>query len=185
MRSWITDRRGMWRVFSIAVGGHESVSSHASRTERRIAAAFVAAAMLYVAAGLSAMVAFSPRVPFADAWRHYARLLDAAFPAGVFALDNGHPEVFANLVRWASLSWLQGDERVQIAIGLVLALATLGVLQHVVWRTRGVILPARAAAAFALSLGVFWLGNARALAHDNETLHVYSVTLCAAIDVRQ
>ena len=141
---------------------------------------FGAAALFYVLAGVSAALVLSPRVPFADAWRHYTRLLTTPFPGSVLEADNGHLEVFANFIRWASLSWLQGSEGVQIVIGTLLALATLAVFLRIIWRAPNVAAPARAAAAFSLSLGVFWLGNARALLHDNEALHVYSVCLCLA-----
>ncbi|MEO5625838.1 MAG: hypothetical protein ABIQ70_07515 [Dokdonella sp.] len=138
----------------------------------------LAAACAYVAVAVAAVVLVSPRVPFADAWRHYARLLDTPFPSSVLAADNGHPEIFANLVRYASLHWLAGDERLQIAAGLVLALATWGMMLRIVLRANDLPALTRAMAALALTLGVFWLGNARALLHDNESLHVYSVLLC-------
>jgi hypothetical protein len=142
---------------------------------------FVAAAFAYGMAGAIAVVVMSARVPFADAWQHYARLLDESFPRSVLAAQNGHPEVFANLVRLASLRWLHGDENVQIAIGLILALATLAILLRIAWRVRDIPAPARAALLFTLTLALFWLGNARALLHANETLHVYSVLLCLAL----
>src|SRR3546814_3621556 len=40
---------------------------------------------------------------------------------------------------------------------------------------------AKAAALLALVLGVSWLGNIRALAHGNESVHAYCVTLFLAI----
>jgi len=150
-------------------------------SDKNIARLFFGLAVLYLIVGLSAVIAWSPLVPFADAWRHYAQLVDVPFPASVFGLDNGHPEIFANLVRWISLIWLRGDERFQSIIGLLLALATLGVFLRVAWLARGIAVPARAAAMFALVLGIFWLGNARGLLHDNEALHAYSVLLCLAL----
>ena len=63
-----------------------------------IARAIATAAVAYIAAALAAAWAWSPRVPYADAWRHYARLIDEPFAQGVLTADNGHPEVFANLV---------------------------------------------------------------------------------------
>ncbi|MEO7325726.1 MAG: hypothetical protein ABIW82_12940 [Dokdonella sp.] len=147
---------------------------------RWVARTFVIAALAYVAFAIIATIVVSPRVPFADAWRHYEHLLTVPFPGSVLAADNGHPEVFANLVRYASLHWLRGSEGMQIAIGLLLALATLGTLLQIVWRTRQVSLAGRAAAAFVLTLGVCWLGNARGLLHDYESLQIYSVLLCLA-----
>lgn len=147
---------------------------------RWVVRGFLVSALAYVAFAIIATIVVSPRVPFADAWRHYERLLTLPFPGSVFAADNGHPEVFANLVRYASLHSLGGGEGVQIAIGLLLALATLGILLQIVWRTREVTLAGRAAGAFVLTLGVFWLGNARSLLHDNESLQIYSVLLFLA-----
>ncbi len=141
---------------------------------------FIFAAFAYVIFGAVAMLVLSPRVPYADAWQHYARLLSQPFPASVIAAENGHPELFANLVRLASLRWFGGDELPQIVIGLLLALSCLAVLLLPLKRCAGVAPATRAAIALVLTLGIFWLGNARALLHDNESLHVYSVLLCLA-----
>ena len=148
-----------------------------SRSQRWLTVWFALATVAYTMAAVVAMMVLSPRVPYADAWRHYARLLGTPFPGSVLKAENGHPEVVANLVRLADLLWLHGDERWQIGFGIVLALATFGVGLASVLRAAASPL-VRSAAACALSLGIFWLGNARALAHDNETLHVYSVLLC-------
>jgi hypothetical protein len=144
---------------------------------------FLATAVAYVVAALVAAWLWSPRVPYADAWRHYARLIDQPFADGVLAADNGHPEVFANLVRWISLHVLGGNEDGQILIGLFLALATLAVLLRTVWTSRDLSFPQRAAVTLVLALGLFWLGNARALLHDNDSLHVYSVLVCLALAI--
>ena len=141
---------------------------------------FVFAAFAYVILGAIAMLVLSPRVPYADAWQHYARLLSQPFPASVIAAENGHPELFANLVRLASLRWCGGDELLQIVIGFLLALSCLAVLLLPLKRRAGIAPATRAAIALVLALGIFWLGNARALLHDNESLHVYSVLLCLA-----
>ncbi len=89
---------------------------------------FYLAAVVYVLVGCLASAWLAPRVPYADAWRHYARLLTQPFPASVLAVDNGHPEIFANLVRLADLTWFAGTEYAQIAVALLLALATFAVL---------------------------------------------------------
>lgn len=141
----------------------------------------MAATVAYVAAALVAAWLWSPRVPYADAWRHYARLINTSFASGVLAADNGHPEVFANVVRWISLHEWNGNEDVQIVVGLFLAVATLVTLLRVIWTSDDLSPSQRAGATFAMTLGVFWLGNARALLHDNETLDVYSVLLCVAL----
>lgn len=143
---------------------------------------FYFAAAAYVLVGVVAAAWLAPRVPYADAWRHYARLLTQPFPASVLAVDNGHPEIFANLVRLADLRWFAGTEYVQIGIALALALATFAVLARVL--LRGQIEPvARAAAMLALALGLFWLVNERALAHANDGLHVYCVLFLLAVMV--
>ncbi len=131
-------------------------------------------AALYILCGLVAAGGLALRVPYADAWRHYARLLTQPFPASVLAVDNGHPEIFANLVRLADLHWFAGSEYVQIALALALALATFVVLLRIVHTAR-LDPTARAACALALALGLFWLVNERALAHANDGLHVYCV----------
>lgn len=148
-----------------------------ARANRWLTVCFALATAAYATAAVIAMAILSPRVPYADAWRHYARLLGTPFPGSVLKAENGHPEVVANLVRLTDLLWLRGDERWQIAVGIALSLATFGVGLAAVLRA-GVPPLARSAAACVLSLGIFWLGNARALAHDNESLHVYSVLLC-------
>ena len=141
---------------------------------------FVFAAFGYVILGATAMLVLSPRVPYADAWQHYARLLSQPFPASVIAAENGHPELFANLVRLTSLRWFGGDELLQIVIGLLLALSCLAVFLLPLKRRSPIAPATRAAIALVLALAIFWLGNARALLHDNESLHVYSVLLCLA-----
>jgi len=141
---------------------------------------FCLAAIAYVLAGVVASTWLAPRVPYADAWRHYARLLTQPFPASVLAVDNGHPEIFANLVRLADLRWFAGTEYVQIAIALGMALATFALLSRVLLRAVQVDPTARAAALLALALGVFWLANERALAHANDGLHVYCVLFLLA-----
>jgi hypothetical protein len=146
--------------------------------------AFLLAAGLYVLAGVLAVAFLSIDVPFADAWRHYARLLESPFARGVLAADNGHIEVFANLVRWISLHWLGGSEWMQTLVGLALALATFALLLDIVRRDPQLSPLARAAAGLVLALGVFWLGNARALLHDNDALHVYSTLSCLALAIR-
>ncbi|HLT44336.1 MAG TPA: hypothetical protein VK000_06710, partial [Luteimonas sp.] len=61
----------------------------AAATRRGIHALHVLA-LLYVAAAVAAMAWLSPRVPYADAWRHLGRYLALPFPRDVLAPDNGH-----------------------------------------------------------------------------------------------
>jgi hypothetical protein len=145
---------------------------------------FCGATVVYIAYALIASVALSPRVPYADAWHHYDRLLSQPFRTGVFAFDNGHPEIFANLIRYLDLHYLAGNENWQIAIGLMLALAAYATLAVPIATDRTGTRLAKCAALFTLSLGVFWFANERALAHDNDALHVYFVLLCLFTAVR-
>src|SRR3546814_11202539 len=66
-----------------------------------------------------------------------------------------------------------------LVVGIALALATVLVFARGI---RGIAdSRAKAAALLALVLGVSWLGNIRALAHGNESVHAYCVTLFLAI----
>src|SRR5690606_7465224 len=150
----------------------------AAAATRRGIHALHALAVLYVAAAVAAMAWLSPRVPYADAWRHLGRYLALPFPRDVLAPDNGHQEILPNLVRVAELRLFEGGQWLQIAVGIALALLTLATC----WRALRGLEPARRAAAWlGAVLGVCWLGNIRALAHANESVHAYSVTLLVAI----
>src|SRR3546814_15701376 len=62
-----------------------------------------------------------------------------------------------------------------LVVGIALALATVLVFARGI---RGIAdSRAKAAALLALVLGVSWLGNIRALAHGNESVHAYWATL--------
>ena len=136
------------------------------------------AATLYALAGLWALVWLSPRVPYADEWRQFTRLLSEPFGRGVLGVDNGHAEILPNVLRWADLRLAHGHE-VLIVLGALLCLTAACVL---LWRAlaRDATLDAsrRAAAAFALAFGVFWLGNVHALAVLEDTAHVAPLLLC-------
>lgn len=128
-----------------------------------------------LAFGVFAMLQ-APQVPYADAWRFLSHFLSEPFPDSVLGADNGHLELFPDLVRVAELEWFAADQRLQIAVGLLLALASW--LVAVLGLRRAALEPARSSAvALVLALGVFWLGNFRALMHANETVHAYAVTL--------
>lgn len=144
-----------------------------------IATAWVLAAA-YLAVGL-AMLWLSPRVPYADAWRFLARFLRVSAPAGVFTSDNGHYELLPNLVRVLELRYFAASQSLQVAVSMALLLATC----VVVWRALRDLAPAwRAAAALVAVLGLFWLGNVRALGHAHDALHVYCVTLALALGLQ-
>lgn len=136
-------------------------------------------AALYAATGVLAMWLLSPRVPYADGWRHLARYLELSFPADVLTPDNGHHELLPNLVRVLDVRLFDAGQGFQVLVGIALALATL----LVYWRgIRGQPDAARRAGGLlAIALGLFWLGNIRALGHGNESVHAYCVTLFLAI----
>jgi uncharacterized membrane protein YuzA (DUF378 family) len=151
-------------------------SLHASdgRSPKLVATTWLAT-IAYLLSGIAAMWLLSPRVPYADQWGFYRHLIERPFPASIFAAENGHREVLPNLVRVAELHWMQADQNLQILVGLLCALATFGVLAWAIWRAP-ISAAARSAAIFAAALGVFWLGNERALAHSNDAVHAYPVT---------
>jgi hypothetical protein len=128
-------------------------------------------------AGIALMLLAAPRVPYADAWRLYAKLLEQPFLAGVTSADNGHREILPNAVRWIEMHLLGGDQTLGIVLGAVLAIAAAVVWLRTIARAQ---LPAttRAAAGLIAALGLFWLGNERALAHAHESVRVYLIVLC-------
>jgi len=134
----------------------------------------------FAAAGLAAMFALSPKVLYADPWRFIAHFLTTAWPWNVLEADNGHRELFPNLVRVLELEWLHANQWLQIAVGAALACTTGAVLAWGI-RREPAGAAAKAAALFFAVAGIFWLGNERALAHGNESVHVYLVTLCLAL----
>src|SRR3954469_23975491 len=136
---------------------------HAARPAVWLARGAALAALFYTACGLAALWLLSPRVPYADQWRHYGRLLTQPFARAVLTADNGHAEILPNLLRWIELHGCGGHETLQIVCAGLLALATLLVLLRGVARERTLAPQARAAALLVLAFGVFWLGNLHAL----------------------
>lgn len=147
--------------------------------QQKLVALLLLATAAFAAAGLAAMFALSPKVLYADPWRFTARFLTTPWPWKVLQADNGHRELFPNLVRVLELEWLQANQWLQIAVGAALACATVAVLARGI-RRESASGPARAAALFFVVAGVFWLGNERSLAHGNESVHAYLVTFCLA-----
>lgn len=147
--------------------------------QRKLVALLLLATAAFAAAGLAAMFALSPKVLYADPWRFTARFLTTPWPWKVLQADNGHRELFPNLVRMLELEWLQANQWLQIAVGAALACATVAVLARGI-RRESASDPARVAALFFVVAGVFWLGNERSLAHGNESVHAYLVTFCLA-----
>ncbi|MDC6690188.1 hypothetical protein OEZ77_27040, partial [Leclercia adecarboxylata] len=117
-----------------------------------------------VAVGVAAMLWLAPRVLYADPWRFTQKLLEMPWPSNVLVSDNGHREILPNLVRHAELSWLHGNQGLQIGPGLLLALATVWLLARII-KTDALAPPVRAAATLIGALSIFWLGSQRALTH--------------------
>lgn len=155
------------------------MTSSPGTASRRLLPASYALALLYLIAGVAAMWWLSPRVPYADAWRFIGHFLQAPFPHDILAPDNGHHEVLPNAVRVFELHVFAARQWLQVVVGIALALATILVFARGI---RGVAdARARAAALLAVVLALFWLGNVRALAHGNESVHAYCVTLFLTI----
>ena len=131
---------------------------------------------LFALMGLAAMLFLAPRTLYADPWRFVARLIRTPWPANVLAADNGHREVLPNLVRLAELEFMGGGQWLQIVVGVLLALSTFWLMCRLVATDR--LAPAvRAAAFLVVAASIFWLGNQSGLAHGNESVHLYLVTL--------
>jgi len=141
-------------------------------------------AMFYVLAGLAAMLWLSPKVPYADGWRLLGNLASQPFPASLWHADNGHREVLPNLVRLIELRAFAANQWLQILTGTMLALATFVMLLRAMRLATADALQVRAAIC-GVALLLFWLGNQRTLAHGNETVHAYLITLCLAAGLSQ
>lgn len=133
------------------------------------------AALSVMVVGLAAMAWLAPRVLYADPWRFTQKLLEQPWPRNVLASDNGHREILPNLVRFAELAWLQGNQWLQIVVGMLLAVGSLWGLVRIL-RHDALSPPVRAAAVVVGTLSLFWLGNQRVLTHANETVHAYLIT---------
>lgn len=159
-----------------------------SITARLLAAYFLAYAAWYLLTTLCAIVNFAWRQPMFDQWRMYYTFLSLPFPQNVLQLENGHRPILPNLIRVAEIHWFAADQLLQISIGTLCALTTMGLIAAAVWRERTLPVLGRSAGVMLAVLGVFWLGDARTLLHGNESLHAYLLTLmlvCAALATRR
>lgn len=145
----------------------------------RLGAVALLATAMVTLAGVALMWIVSPRVPYADQWLFYRHLIERPFAEVVLAADNGHREILPKLVRMAELKAFAADQSLQITLGMLLALATFMLLGLMHWRAP---LPfaQRCAGMLIAALGIFWLGNERALAHSNDAIHAYLVTFFMA-----
>lgn len=151
-------------------------STTRARDARILSALLWLAVALVVVVGVAAMLLLSPKTLYADPWRFTQKLLEMSWPANVLVSDNGHREILPNLVRYAELSWLQGGQWLQVAVGAGLAVATVWLLSRTI-RADALPRPVRAAATLVGALSIFWVGNQRVLAHGNESVHAYLITL--------
>ena len=123
----------------------------------------------------------APRVPYADGWRFLGYFVQQRFPRDVFMVDNGHFEVIPNLVRVLDLRLFDAGQGLQVIAGMLLLAASL----LVAWRcVRELPRPGtRVAAMLVVVLGLCWLGNMRVLAHANESVHAYAITLALLLGI--
>lgn len=148
--------------------------------QRAVLAGHWILAALYLAIALAAMW-LAPRVPYADGWRFLGHFVSAPALQAILRPDNGHHEILPNAVRVLELRAFDAQQWLQVWIGIGLLLATLAVVRAVL-RTQDA--PARRATTMlAAVLGFCWLGNVRTLAHANESVHAYLVTLCVALGI--
>lgn len=147
--------------------------------QQRLGAIVLLATAIITLAGVALMWIVSPRVPYADQWLFYRHLIERPFAEVVLAADNGHREILPKLVRMAELKAFGADQNLQITLGMLFALATFSLLALTHWRAP---LPfaQRCAGMLVAALGIFWLGNERALAHSNDAVHAYLVTFFMA-----
>ena len=118
---------------------------------------------------------------YADQFRQYRRLIEVGIHGALLQPDNGHRQVFSNLVRWADLSLGSGDQRWGIGAGLITMVTVWGVMLALIWRRSSDPLPLKAAASLLVALALFWFGSGRMQFHGNESLQVYVVVACALL----
>ena len=118
---------------------------------------------------------------YSDQFGQYRRMIEGGMPEALFRPDNGHRQVFSNVVRWLDIAYGWGDQRGQIVSALAAMFAAWGVAGLLAWRAAA---PDRLAAACSwllLSIALFWFGSARMQFHGNEALQVYLVIICALL----
>src|SRR5262249_26054644 len=130
-----------------------------------------------VLVGLGALVWLTPRVPYADEWRQFTRLLSEPFGRAVLSVDNGHAEILPNALRWADLRLARGHEGLILFGALAFLVATCAWLWRTLRRDATLDATQRAAAAFVLAFALFWLGNVHALAVLEDAAHVAPLLL--------
>lgn len=168
-------------VFAAGLAAPSRARPAARLSERALAAAFIAAAVLYLLTAFCAIVNFAWLQPLFDQFRLYDIYLSLPFPDNVLQLENGHRPVVPALLRLAEIRWFDANQKLQITLGAGFAFATSLILALIVWRQRELPLAARAAGVFIAIIGVLWMANARMLLHGNEALHAYLLILCLVL----
>ncbi len=132
---------------------------------------FGAAALAYLDFSLSTILRWAPHALYADQWRQYLDYLSRSFPQNMLQPDNGHRSVLPNFVAWFELIRFDGNQWLQIAVGLTCMLSAAGAVAWLCLRDRAVPLHRRTAGAFLGTFAIFWLGNVRTLFHSTELMH--------------
>lgn len=147
----------------------------ASLSERALATAFIAAAVLYLLTAFCAVVNFAWLQPIFDQFRWYDMYLSQPFPDNAIQAENGHRPIIPALLRLAEIHWFGANQKLQILVGSGLAFLTALTIAVVSWRSRELPLTTRAAGVFLAIIALLWLANARMLLHGGEAVQVYLV----------
>jgi hypothetical protein len=139
---------------------------------------FAAAGLYYLWTSVDAVLRYAPHSLYADQWRQYLAYIQLPFPENIWYPDNGHRSVLPNLVAWLEIRWLDGNQWLQIAIGLLSGFGAAAIAAWICVRDRSVTTLRCAAAAFLCFFAVFWLANVRTLFHSTELLHTKLPMLC-------
>ncbi|MEP7274701.1 MAG: hypothetical protein ABI882_24640, partial [Acidobacteriota bacterium] len=153
------------------------------RLRRALLLYLAATTVFYVLFGLTTIAFWGWRELFADQWRLYKFYLGLPFPANIVFLENGHRPVLPGIVRVAEIHIFHGNQRLQLFIGALLALATFALIAWRIIHDKELSAIARSCGVTLTAVAIFWLANVRTLVHGNESVHAYLLTtyLCAAV----
>src|SRR5690606_14207293 len=151
---------------------------HAHNTLRMVVSAIVlCVALVYLWSSIATIANFAFLYPAFDQFRLYPIYLGLPFPDSAIQLENGHRPILPALIRLAEIRWFDANQWLQIGTGLGFALLASGLLAWATVRERGLDILQIATATLFITLGFWWLGNARLLMHGNELAHAYLVVL--------
>lgn len=145
-----------------------------------LVALLLSLALLWLLSLLATVANYGLRYPAFDQFRLYVAYLGLEFPASALQLENGHRPILPALVRLTEVHWFDANQRLQLALGVALAVSTAMAIAVVAWQGRATAVSGAAGVLLSV-LAVGWLGNARMLIHGNELLHVYLVTSCVVL----